>query len=51
VGFVVAVAQFFHEFGGRVALVHLQLAAFVRFDEGAGLVLYLVASLIFGGYG
>ena len=57
VGFVVgvavfvAVAEFFHEFGGGVAQVHRHFAAFVGFDKGPGFVVYLVASLIFGGYG
>lgn len=47
----VAVAEFFHEFGGGVAQVHRHFAAFVGFDKGPGFVVYLVASLIFGGYG
>ena len=56
VGFVVgvavfvAVAEFFHEFGGGVAQVHRHFAAFVGFDKGAGFVVRVVAGVAFGGY-
>ena len=47
----VAVTQLFHQLGGRVAQVHGHFAAFVLLDEGAGLVVGVVAGVAFGSHG